>query len=291
MRALVDKVTFDSKPAVGTVVHLEKRLEFAEGSPIQRLTEGQPSTEHGPWSQDEHAEDAPRPGSLPGVTARVGVVTFPGSLDDRDAQRAVRLAGGEPVALWHADADLQGVDAVVAAGRLQLRRLPAGRRHRALRARDDERRRAGRARPAGARHLQRLPGPVRERPAARRADPQRAPALRQPRPAAAHREHRLGLDARLRAGQEVVVPVKNGEGSYVADERDPRRARGRGPRGRALPRQQPQRHARDIAGIRNERGNVVGLMPHPEHAVEELVGPRDRRPGLLHLVLQALVSA
>ncbi|MBF0686593.1 MAG: phosphoribosylformylglycinamidine synthase subunit PurQ, partial [Cellulomonas sp.] len=47
---------------------------------------------------------------------RVGVVTFPGTLDDRDAARAVRLAGGEPVALWHADADLKGVDAVVLPG-------------------------------------------------------------------------------------------------------------------------------------------------------------------------------
>ena len=45
------------------------------------------------------------------MSARVGVITFPGSLDDRDAARAVRLAGGDPVALWHADADLAGVDA------------------------------------------------------------------------------------------------------------------------------------------------------------------------------------
>jgi phosphoribosylformylglycinamidine synthase len=49
--------------------------------------------------------------------ARIGVVTFPGSLDDRDAQRAVRLAGGTPVPLWHDDADLHGVDAVVLPGR------------------------------------------------------------------------------------------------------------------------------------------------------------------------------
>src|SRR5690625_1448710 len=48
--------------------------------------------------------------------ARIGVVTFPGSLDDRDAARAVRLAGGEPVRLWHADDDLGGVDAVVLPG-------------------------------------------------------------------------------------------------------------------------------------------------------------------------------
>src|SRR5699024_1837132 len=50
------------------------------------------------------------------MTARVGVVTFPGSLDDKDAARAVRLAGAEPVPLWHAEADLKGVDAVILPG-------------------------------------------------------------------------------------------------------------------------------------------------------------------------------
>ena len=47
---------------------------------------------------------------------RIGVITFPGTLDDVDAARAVRYAGGEPVALWHDDADLHGVDAVVVPG-------------------------------------------------------------------------------------------------------------------------------------------------------------------------------
>ncbi|MCB1254731.1 MAG: phosphoribosylformylglycinamidine synthase subunit PurQ, partial [Austwickia sp.] len=47
---------------------------------------------------------------------RIGVVTFPGTLDDLDAQRAVRAAGGTPVPLWHGDADLHGVDAVVLPG-------------------------------------------------------------------------------------------------------------------------------------------------------------------------------
>ncbi|PPG52031.1 phosphoribosylformylglycinamidine synthase subunit PurQ, partial [Rathayibacter sp. AY2B7] len=47
---------------------------------------------------------------------RIGVITFPGSLDDRDAQRAVRFAGAEPVALWHGDHDLDGVDAIVLPG-------------------------------------------------------------------------------------------------------------------------------------------------------------------------------
>ena len=61
MRALVDKVTFTSRPQVGTVVHLEKQLEWDDAAPIHRLTDGQPVTVHGPWSDDEHLEDAPEP--------------------------------------------------------------------------------------------------------------------------------------------------------------------------------------------------------------------------------------
>jgi serine/threonine-protein kinase RsbW len=61
MRALVDKVTFDSVPRVGTVVHLEKKLEWHEDAVIKRLTEDNKPTEHGPWSEDEHMEDVPEP--------------------------------------------------------------------------------------------------------------------------------------------------------------------------------------------------------------------------------------
>ena len=50
------------------------------------------------------------------MTARVGVITFPGSLDDSDAARAVTRAGGAPVPLWHGDNDLRGVDAVILPG-------------------------------------------------------------------------------------------------------------------------------------------------------------------------------
>ena len=121
---------------------------------------------------------------------RVGVVTFPGSLDDADAARAFGLAGGEPVALWHGDADLHGVDAVVLPGGFSYgdylrcgaiaRFAPVmeplvGRRER---------------RPAGARHLQRLPGALRVAPAAGRADPQRPPQVHLRRPAAGGRERR-----------------------------------------------------------------------------------------------------
>ena len=91
--------------------------------------------------------DEPEPlEPVEGRRMRIGVVTFPGSLDDVDAARAVRLAGGEAVALWHGDADLQGVDAVDPARRLLVRRLPALRRDLALRAGDDRGRRGGRPR-------------------------------------------------------------------------------------------------------------------------------------------------
>ena len=94
----------------------------------------------------------------------------------------------------------------------------------------------------------------------------------------------------LSAGHEVVVPVKNGEGRFVA-EPAVSTARGRGPGRRPLPGQQPQRRARDVAGIRNAAGNVVGMMPHPEHAVEDLTGPSTDGLVLFTSVLRSLVAA
>ena len=101
------------------------------------------------------------------------------------------------------------------------------------------------------------------------------------------RERRTAWTADYAAGQEIVVPLKNGEGGYVADERtlDELEAEGR-----VVVRyvgDNPNGSYRDIAGITNERGNVVGLMPHPEHAVEALTGPTHRRPGFFTSVLKA----
>jgi hypothetical protein len=92
-----------------------------------------------------------------------------------------------------------------------------------------------------------------------------------------------GVDVGVPAGSEIVVPLKNGEGGYVADARtlDELEAQDR-----VVARYlggNPNGSARDIAGIANARGNVVGLMPHPEHAVEALTGSDDRRPRVLHL--------
>jgi phosphoribosylformylglycinamidine synthase len=191
------------------------------------------------------------------VTARIGVVTFPGSLDDRDAQRAVRLAGATPVPLWHADSDLQGVDAVVLPGGIcngfqvlcEAGLLPGALTRNA--------------------HLHFV-----------------------------NRDQRLRVESAasawtsgFTAGQEVVVPVKNGEGNYVAAPEVLDELEGEG---RVVVRyvgSNPNGSARDIAGIRNERGNVVGVMPHPEHAVEDLTGPGTDGLVFFTSVLAALVAA
>ncbi|MDG4836077.1 phosphoribosylformylglycinamidine synthase subunit PurQ [Micromonospora sp. WMMD967] len=225
------------------------------------------------------------------MTARVGVVTFPGSLDDGDAARAVRIAGAEPVRLWHGDADLHGVDAVV---------LPGGFSY------GDYLRCGAIARFAPVMetivdaaqgglpvlgicngfqilceaHL--LPGAL----------------TRNQHLHFRNRDQVLRIESASTAwtnafqpGQEVLVPVKNGEGCYVADTAtlDQLEAEGR-----VVARYvggNPNGSLRDIAAITNAAGNVVGIMPHPEHAVEALTGPSLDGLGFFTSVLKHLVGA
>ena len=222
---------------------------------------------------------------------RIGVVTFPGSLDDRDAARAVRLAGGEAVALWHGDADLKKVDAVI---------LPGGFSY-------------GDYLRCGA--ISRFAPVMGEVVAAANGG---LPVLgicngfqilceSHLLPGALTRNEKLHFicrDQKLRiedttsawtssytSGQEIIVPLKNGEGCFVADEKTLDELEGEG---RVIARYldvNPNGSLRDIAGIRNTRGNVVGLMPHPDHAVEHLTGPTTDGLGFFTSILTSMVNA
>ncbi len=221
---------------------------------------------------------------------RVGVVTFLGSLDDVDARRAVRLAGGEPVALWHADADLAGVDAVVLPGGFSygdyLRCGAIARFSPVMGAVVEA---AGRGMPVLGicngfqvlceSHL--LPGAL----------------IRNERRKFACVDQRLRIERTTTAwtsayepGQELVVPLKNGEGGYVADQSTLDRLEGDGLVVARYVGPDPNGSLRAIAGISNPAGNVVGLMPHPEHAVEDLCGPSTDGLGFITSVLAGVLA-
>jgi phosphoribosylformylglycinamidine synthase len=222
---------------------------------------------------------------------RIGIITFPGSLDDVDAARAVRLAGGQPVPLWHADHGLEDVDAVVLPGGFSYGDyLRAG----AIAARaplmQDVVDRARQGLPvlgicngfqvlceAGL-----LPGALTRNSHLHFRN--RDQALRVERVDTA-------WTSDYAEGQRIVVPVKNGEGRYVAAPRDLDRLEAEN---RVVFRYldgNPNGSLRDIAGVASEDGRVVGLMPHPEHAVEELTGPSTDGLGFFTSVLKAVVNA
>lgn len=202
----------------------------------------------------------------------IGVVTFPGSLDDGDARRAVRLAGGEAVTLWHRDHDLRSVDAVVLPGGFSYGdylRCGAIARFAPVMVEVIEAARGGMPvlgicngfQILCESHL--LPGAL----------------VRNSHRKFVCRDQRLRIDSTFTAwtsdystGDEVTLVLKNGEGGYVADTATLDRLEGDGLVVARYLDDNPNGSARDIAGLANERGNVVGLMPHPEHAVEALCG-------------------
>jgi len=204
---------------------------------------------------------------------RIGVVTFPGTLDDRDAARAVRVAGGEPVRLWHKDADLQGVDAVVLPGGFSYGDyLRCGAIAATAPVMGAVVEAAGRGLPVLGicngfqvlceSHL--LEGAL----------------IRNDHQKFICRDQVLRVEnadtawtTSLEAGTEITIPLKNGEGSFQATPDTVHRLEDEG---RVVFRYvdvNPNGSAHDIAGITNAAGNVVGLMPHPEHAVEAGFGP------------------
>jgi phosphoribosylformylglycinamidine synthase I len=202
---------------------------------------------------------------------RIGVITFPGSLDDRDAQRAVRLAGAEPVALWHGDHDLHGVDALVLPGGFSYGdylRCGAIAAHSPIMAEVI----AAAGMPVlgicngfqmlTEAHL--LPGGL----------------IRNDHGNFICRDQGLRVENTDTAwtnafaqNAEITIPLKNGEGGFIADAATIERLEGEGQVVFRYLGVNPNGSINDIAGVTNERGNVVGLMPHPEHAVEAGFGP------------------
>jgi len=224
------------------------------------------------------------------VTARVGVITFPGTLDDVDAARAVRFSGAEAVSLWHADADLKGVDAVVVPGGFSYGDyLRCGAIAKFAPAMGEVVAAAARGMPvlgicngfqilceAGL-----LPGAL-------------------TRNVGLHfvcRDVWLKVDStttvwttRFEWGAQLLVPLKSGEGRYVAGESVLDELDGEG---RVVFRyvENPNGSMRDIAGVSSADGRIVGLMPHPEHATEALTGPSDDGLGIFYSALDAVLSA
>ncbi len=230
---------------------------------------------------------------------KIGVITYPGTLDDRDAQRAIRLAGGTPVPLWHADGDIKKVDAVVLPGGFSYGDyLRCGAIAAQAPATQEVVRLAAQGLPVLGicngfqvlveAHL--LPGGL----------------IRNEHQHFVCRDQRLKVENTNTAwtnlfeqDQEITIPLKNGEGGYIASADTLKMLEAEN---RVVFRYldvNPNGSMNDIAGLTNERGNVVGLMPHPEHAVEPGFGPdtdiatRSGVDGLkfFQSVLKALVNS
>jgi phosphoribosylformylglycinamidine synthase I len=222
---------------------------------------------------------------------RIGVVTFPGSLDDIDAARAVRYAGAEPVPLWHADRDLGGVDAVI---------LPGGFSY-------GDYLRCGAIARFSPVMTELIPAAKAGLPVLGICNGFQILCEAHLLPGALTRNAGLRFITRdvwlkvenartpwtggYASGQRLVVPLKSGEGAYAADEDtlDTLEASGR-----VVVRYEsdaPNGSARDIAGICSETGNVVGLMPHPEHAIDALTGPSADGLGFFGSIVGAFAGA
>jgi phosphoribosylformylglycinamidine synthase len=204
---------------------------------------------------------------------RIGVITFPGSLDDRDAARGIRLAGAESVALWHGDHDLHGVDALVLPGGFSYGdylRAGAIASHAPIMAEVIDAANKGMPVLGICNGFQML-AEARLLPGAH---------TRNAHQQFIRRDQKLIVENattawtnEFTAGDEIVIPIKNADGRFVADVATIERIEGNGQVTFRYAEVNPNGSMNNIAGVSNERGNVVGLMPHPEHATEPGFGP------------------
>jgi len=219
-----------------------------------------------------------------------GIVQFPGSCDERDALHACSLAG-EARLLWHEDRDLGGVDGIVIPGGFSYGDyLRAGAIARFSPAMEAVAEFAADGGPvlgicngfqvlceAGL-----LPGALLRneelRFLCRQVDliAEGVPKAQLSPPEGGQIQERSAFLAGIEPGERLSIPVKHGEGRYYAPEEmlDEIEAREQ-VAFRYAPGQNPNGSVRDIAGVVNEAGNVLGLMPHPEHAVDAMTGSTD----------------
>ncbi|HYU94178.1 MAG TPA: phosphoribosylformylglycinamidine synthase subunit PurQ [Actinomycetota bacterium] len=229
-------------------------------------------------------------------TPRVGVVTFPGSLDDRDALRAVALMGGDGVPLWHADRDLRGVDAVILPGGFSYGDyLRTGALARFAPVMDEVRAFADRGGP--------VVGICNGFQILCEAGLLSGALIRNRQLRFVCRFVNVRVETSLSAlteglvpGEVLRIPVKHGEGQFTARPDDLARIEAEalvtfrycGPGGELDDEHNVNGSAGSIAGIRNPQGNVAGLMPHPEHAVDPDVGSTGGQPLFASLLAYAL---